>query len=63
MNGDSRFRFIGRPLPRKEDARLTTGTGRFSDDFNAPRQGYLAVVRSTHPHARIRGIDGTRARS
>jgi aerobic carbon-monoxide dehydrogenase large subunit len=59
----SQFRFIGHPLPRKEDARLTTGAGRFSDDFNAPGQGYAAIVRSPHPHARIRGVDFARARA
>src|SRR5258707_1242732 len=57
----SQFRFIGTPLPRKEDARLTTGAGRFSDDFSVPGQCYLAVVRSPYPHARIRGIDFTAA--
>jgi carbon-monoxide dehydrogenase large subunit len=61
----SQFRFIGTPLPRKEDARLTTGAGRFSDDFSVPGQCYLAVVRSPHPHARIRGVSfaATRAMS
>jgi aerobic carbon-monoxide dehydrogenase large subunit len=58
----SQFRFIGTPLPRKEDARLTTGAGRFSDDFSAPGQCYLAVVRSPHPHARIRGVNFAAAR-
>jgi aerobic carbon-monoxide dehydrogenase large subunit len=51
------FRFIGKPLPRKEDERLVTGRGRFSDDFNLERQTYAAMVRSPHPHARIVGID------
>jgi aerobic carbon-monoxide dehydrogenase large subunit len=59
----SQFRFIGTPLPRKEDARLTTGAGRFSDDFSAPGQCYLAVVRSPYPHARIRGVNFSRARA
>src|SRR5262244_2354918 len=59
----SQFRFIGIPLPRKEDARLVTGAGRFSDDFCAPDQCYLAVVRSPHPHARIRGVDFSKARA
>src|SRR3954470_16430487 len=27
------FRHIGKPVARKEDARLLTGKGRFSDDF------------------------------
>ena len=57
------FRFIGTPLPRKEDARLTTGAGRFSDDFSVPGQCYLAVVRSPYPHARIRNVDFSAARA
>src|SRR5262249_45130348 len=57
------FHFIGTPLPRKEDARLITGAGRFSDDFCAPDQCWLAVVRSPHPHARIRGVDFSKART
>jgi carbon-monoxide dehydrogenase large subunit len=56
------FRAIGKPLPRKEDERLVTGHGRFSDDFNLAGQTYAAMIRSPHPHARIRGIDAARAR-
>src|SRR6266852_5788914 len=59
----SQFHFIGTPLRRKEDARLITGTGRFSDDLCAPGQCWLAVVRSPHPHARIRGVDFSKART
>jgi carbon-monoxide dehydrogenase large subunit len=59
----SPFRFIGVPLPRKEDSRLLTGAGRFSDDFCAPGQCWLAVVRSPYPHARIRGVDVSKARA
>jgi len=51
---------IGQPLRRKEDERLLTGRGRFSDDFTLPGQSYAAIVRSPHPHARIGHID-TRA--
>ncbi|HEY6721222.1 MAG TPA: xanthine dehydrogenase family protein molybdopterin-binding subunit [Burkholderiales bacterium] len=54
---------VGRPLPRKEDLRLLTGAGRFSDDFNMPGQAYAAMVRSPHPHARILSIDATRSRA
>jgi aerobic carbon-monoxide dehydrogenase large subunit len=57
------FRSIGVPLVRKEDVRLVTGAGRFSDDFSAPGQCFLAVVRSPHPHARIRGVDFSQARA
>jgi carbon-monoxide dehydrogenase large subunit len=51
------YRFIGKPLPRKEDERLITGKGRFTDDFNLEGQAFAAMVRSPHPHARIVAID------
>src|SRR5262245_14913029 len=61
MNDKPEFRFIGKPIRRAEDERLITGKGRFSDDFVLERQTYAAMVRSPYPHARIRGIDATRA--
>jgi aerobic carbon-monoxide dehydrogenase large subunit len=48
---------IGQALRRKEDARLVTGHGRFSDDVNLDGQAYAVMVRSPHAHARIRSID------
>ena len=54
---------IGHSVRRKEDARLLTGLGRYSDDFNLPGQAYGAVVRSPHAHARIRAIDTKAARA
>ena len=55
---------IGQPLRRKEDERLITGRGRFTDDFSIAGQAYGAVVRSPYPHARIVAIrkDGALAR-
>ena len=53
---DISFRFIGQPIVRKEDARLTTGRGRFSDDFSVEGQAYAVMLRSPHAHARILGI-------
>jgi carbon-monoxide dehydrogenase large subunit len=47
---------IGQPVRRKEDQRLVTGAGCFSDDYNVPGQAYACIVRSPHAHARIRGI-------
>jgi carbon-monoxide dehydrogenase large subunit len=54
---DRAFKHIGKPLVRKEDLRLVTGQGRFSDDFSLPGQAYAAMVRSPHAHARIRGFN------
>jgi carbon-monoxide dehydrogenase large subunit len=46
---------------RKEDARLLTGRGCFSDDFGLPGQAYAVMVRSPHAHARIEQIDAAEA--
>ena len=53
---------IGQPIRRKEDRRLLTGSGRFTDDINLPSQAYAAVLRSPHAHARIVSIDTAAAR-
>src|SRR6266481_5581903 len=60
---EATFRAIGKPIVRKEDARLITGRGRFSDDFSLAGQAYAVMVRSPHPHGRIRGIDAARAKA
>jgi aerobic carbon-monoxide dehydrogenase large subunit len=48
---------IGKPVRRREDARLLTGGGRFADDMSLPGQAYVYVVRSPQAHARIASID------
>jgi carbon-monoxide dehydrogenase large subunit len=48
---------IGASVLRKEDARLLTGRGSFSDDLDLPGQTYAVMLRSPHAHARIAGID------
>lgn len=55
------FKAIGKPLQRKEDMRLITGKGRFSDDFCLPGQVWTIMVRSPYPHARIESIDASAA--
>ena len=58
-----RSKGIGQPVPRKEDLRLLTGNGRFSDDVNAPGQAYAYMLRTPHAHARILSIDTAAART
>lgn len=53
---------IGMPVRRKEDPRLISGTATYVDDINLPRQAYMALVRSPHAHARVRGVDTGAAR-
>ena len=54
---------IGQPVSRLEDPRFVTGRGRYVDDINLPLQLYGVVVMSPHAHARIKGIDTTKAKA
>jgi carbon-monoxide dehydrogenase large subunit len=54
---------IGDTVRRKEDLRLLTGRGCYSDDFNFPGQAHGAALRSPHAHALIRSIDTAAARA
>src|SRR5579859_5353627 len=52
---------IGQPVRRKEDLRLVTGNGSYTDDISLPGQAYAVMVRSPHAHAHIRAIDAAPA--
>jgi 2-furoyl-CoA dehydrogenase large subunit len=54
-------KWVGTRVPRKEDRRLLTGQGTYSDDLGLPGMVHAAIVRSPYPHARIVGIDANRA--
>ncbi|MGF6904055.1 xanthine dehydrogenase family protein molybdopterin-binding subunit [Paraburkholderia sp. GAS348] len=50
-------RYIGKPVRRREDQRLMSGQGRFTDDHQFPGMTFAAFIRSPFAHARIRNID------
>ncbi len=56
--------WVGRAIPRVEDATLLTGGGRFIDDLGTPA-GTLraAILRSPHAHAEFASIDTAHARA
>ncbi len=54
---------VGQPVRRKEDDTLVRGKGRYTDDFNLPGQAYAYIVRSTHAHGVIRGINTDAAKA
>ncbi len=54
---------VGQPVRRKEDDTLVRGEGKYTDDFVAPGQAYCWMVRSSHAHGLIRGIDTTAAKA
>lgn len=53
---------IGTRAPRKEDTRLLTGDGRFTDDIDPAHVLHMAVARCPYPHARIAGVDTSAAK-
>jgi carbon-monoxide dehydrogenase large subunit len=53
---------IGTPVVRAEGADKVTGRSIYAADINLPRQLWGKILRSPHPHARIRRIDASRAR-
>src|SRR5919204_1783933 len=54
---------LGARVRRREDPRLITGTATYLDDLNPPGLCHLAFVRSYLPHASIRALDASAARS
>src|ERR1700751_3570201 len=61
-DGES-LRVIGVPRRRVDGRAKVTGQTRFADDIFLPRMAHCKLLRSPHPHARIRNIDPSRARA
>ncbi|MDQ3533338.1 MAG: molybdopterin-dependent oxidoreductase [Actinomycetota bacterium] len=55
-------KFVGGGLRRKEDPELVHGQGIYVDDITFPGMLWFAVVRSPFAHAKVNGVDGTRAK-
>src|SRR5467141_336522 len=55
------LRVIGIPRRRVDARAKVTGQTRFADDIFLPRMAHCKLLRSPHPHARIRKIDTSRA--
>ncbi|HEX9104712.1 MAG TPA: hypothetical protein VF997_21020, partial [Polyangia bacterium] len=54
---------IGKPLRRVDGRAKVTGQTRFADDLSLPRMLHCKILRATLPHARIRSIDTTSAKT
>ncbi len=54
---------MGQPVRRKEDVRLLTGRGTYTDDLSRPNEAQMVILRSPHANARINAIDATAARA
>jgi carbon-monoxide dehydrogenase large subunit len=54
---------IGQAVRRVEDQRFLTGSGRYVDDIELPRQCHGVTLLSPHAHARIKTIDVAAAKA
>lgn len=52
---------VGQPHSRLEGPEKVTGKARYSYDVRLPGQLYAKVLRSPHPHARVCGVDTSKA--
>ena len=57
------IRGIGHSVRRVEDDRFIRGAGNYIDDIKLPRMLHMAILRSPFAHARITGIDASRAQA
>ena len=52
---------VGRATPRIDAVERVTGKATYTRDVRLPGMLYARVLRSPHPHARVRSIDTSRA--
>src|SRR6266566_381237 len=57
------IRGIGHSVRRKEDARFIRGRGNYIDDIHLPGMLYMSILRSPFAHAKLNGIDASRAQA
>ncbi|MEE8077190.1 MAG: molybdopterin cofactor-binding domain-containing protein, partial [Candidatus Binatia bacterium] len=57
------FSVIGKPLPKVDAMAKCVGETRYADDLSLPRTIFAKLLRSPHPHARLRSISTERAAS
>ena len=57
------IRGIGHSVRRVEDDRFIRGAGNFIDDMHLPGMLYMAILRSPYAHAKLNGIDPSRAQA
>src|SRR5689334_19757867 len=55
------FKYIGRSIARVDAVDKVTGKAKFTGDLNVAGMLHGKILRSPFPHARIRGIDASKA--
>ena len=57
MSTKSKYSAIGRRIPKRDSESLVTGEAKYLDDIKLPGMLYGRILRSPHPHARIKHIN------
>jgi 4-hydroxybenzoyl-CoA reductase subunit alpha len=57
------FSIVGKAMPKVDSFTRVTGQDKFADDIFLANMLYGKMLRSTHPHARLKKINTTKARS
>ena len=55
------MKYVGRSIARVDAVDKVTGRAKFTGDLNVPGMLHGKILRSPYPHARIRGIDASKA--
>ncbi|MBW2207061.1 MAG: molybdopterin-dependent oxidoreductase [Deltaproteobacteria bacterium] len=63
MPKQNEFRVIGKRLPNVEAFDKVTGAAKYTDDITLNRMLYGKVLRSPHPHAEIKNVDFSEAKT
>src|SRR5262245_65708810 len=61
--GVSPMKVIGHATPRIDAEERVTGRAKYTNDVQLPGMLYAKVLRSPHPHARIKSIDVSKAKA
>ncbi len=62
-NTDSKYRYIGEAIPRRDAVGIVTGGIRYLNDLKMPDLLYGKVLRSPYPHALIKKVDKGKAQA
>jgi xanthine dehydrogenase molybdenum-binding subunit len=62
-SGVNQMNVVGHATPRIDAGERVTGRAKYTNDVQLPGMLYAKVLRSPHPHARIRSIDVSKAKA
>jgi xanthine dehydrogenase YagR molybdenum-binding subunit len=60
---EEELKVVGKPIPRVDGDQRVSGAARYPSDIQLPGMLHAKILRSPHPHARIKRIDTTRAQA